>query len=1024
MLGYVPLHAHTTEGSIGDSILKISEYVKKGKEYGLPALAVTDHGSLSAMYAFDAECRKNGIKPIIGCEVYETKDRLNKDKTDESAKRRWHLVLLAKNNKGMENLLTIVNDAQMNGFYYKPRTDIEFMKKHGEGIICFSACVGGKIPKAILNDDPEAAIRYIEEYKEAFDEFYLEIQPGTFEEQRIVNEALIELAEYTNTPLIVTNDVHYLREEDYVPHDAHVKIARKKKFSDPMVYTDKIYWMMDRQTVIDAFEDTIPRNILEEAVNNTVKVAESCNVELNDQIHMPEFDTQNFGSEALVLARKCFDALDRIKNTLKDPAEYMTRLLYELETINQLGFAGYFLMVEDFISHARSIGIPVGPGRGSVGGALVAYLLNISLADPIKYNLMFERFLSVHRKSIPDIDIDFDSSRRAEMFDYAAGKYGVNNCALVSTFQMRKARAAIRDAARILDLDLEIANKASKLIPKVYYGDDGEKETDLSIEDSLMVSAELAQMAEEYPELFEMAARISDVPSATSIHAAGILVTPVNLSSHIPLVRSNKEGINATALNLGDAEAAGFVKFDFLSLASLNVYEKTQQDVGFHFDVLSNNFDDEKVWSLIGSKYTTGLFQISSNTYKSRMPRLKPKSIPELANCLALLRGPCISSGDDKRYMEILEGKQEIDPIHPLYYKATQDTLGILLYQEQLMEIAVNFGFSLEEGYNLMKVVSKKKIDKIKAFEADFRLKAEERNVPEDAIDQIWHVILNSGQYCFNRAHAVTYAILSYISGYLKAYYPKEFLVNLLTNAFNRKKKEEVTEAIEDCRRLGFRFLTVDANKSEWDFTIENGKIRIGFCAIKGFGQKAADEVIEKRPFSSFKDFIDRIEKGKCSKRSMIPGIFSGMFDSFNENRGEVYYEFMAERNEEPLEEIQLQTKEKFSPEESIDKLEVTLLGGQFISDPANAMDSVGFRELKVNKVCEFEAFVKNVKRIKDRNNKQMAFLTLATGDGYIDCTVFSNVLTKNKQAIRKNKFITIKAKKDGDYSCVAQEVC
>jgi len=323
-----------------------------------------------------------------------------------------------------------------------------------------------------------------------------------------------------------------------------------------------------------------------------------------------------------------------------------------------------------------------------------------------------------------------------------------------------------------------------------------------------------------------------------------------------------------------------------------------------------------------------------------------------------------------------------------------------------------------------MKVVSKKKIDKIKDFEADFRLKAEERNVPEEAIDQIWHVILNSGQYCFNRAHAVTYAILSYISGYLKAYYPKEFLVNLLTNAFNRKKKEEVTEAIEDCRRLGFRFLTVDANKSEWDFTIENGKIRIGFCAIKGFGQKAADEVIEKRPFSSFKDFIDRIEKGKCSKRSMIPGIFSGMFDSFNENRGEVYYEFMAERNEEPLEEIQLQTKEKFSPEESIDKLEVTLLGGQFISDPANAMDSVGFRELKVNKVCEFEAFVKNVKRIKDRNNKQMAFLTLATGDGYIDCTVFSNVLTKNKQAIRKNKFITIKAKKDGDYSCVAQEVC
>jgi DNA polymerase III subunit alpha len=707
MSGYIPLHAHTTEGSIGDSILKISEYVKKGKEYGLPALAVTDHGSLSAMYAFDAECRKNGIKPIIGCEVYETKDRLNKDKTDDSAKRRWHLLLIAKNNEGMENLLTIVNDAQMSGFYYKPRTDIKFLKQYGKGIIATSACVGSKISKAILNDDPEAAIRYIEEYKEAFDEFYLEIQPGTFEEQIIINEALVELAEYTNTPLIVTNDVHYLREEDYVPHDAHVKIARKKKFNDPMVYTDTIYWFMDRESVINAFNDTIPREILEEAVDNTLKVAENCNVKLSDKVHMPAFDTEGKGSEALVLAKRCFEALEKIKHTLADPAQYVTRLLYELETINELGFAGYFLMVEDFISYARSKGIAVGPGRGSVGGALVAYLLNISLADPIKYNLMFERFLSIHRKSIPDIDIDFDSSRRAEMFDYAVQKYGVDNCALVSTFQMRKARAAIRDAARILDIDLEIADKASKLIPKVYYGDDGEKETDLSIEDSLMVSSELAAMAEEYGELFEMAQRISDVPSATSIHAAGILVSPIPLSRKIPLIRSNKEGVNATALNLSDAESAGFVKFDFLSLASLKVYEKTQMDVGYHFDVLTNNFDDEKVWDLIGSKYTTGLFQISSKTYKSRMPRLKPKSIPELANCLALLRGPCISSGADQTYMEILEGKRDIDPIHPLYYKATSDTLGILLYQEQLMEIAVNFGFTLEEGYKLVKTVAK-----------------------------------------------------------------------------------------------------------------------------------------------------------------------------------------------------------------------------------------------------------------------------------------------------------------------------
>ncbi|MED1125174.1 DNA polymerase III subunit alpha [Bacillus atrophaeus] len=1023
MLDYVPLHAHTSEGSIGDSILKISEYVKQGKEYGLNALSVTDHGSLSAMYSFYNVCRSNGIKPIIGCEVYETKDRLNKDKTDDSSKKRWHLVLLARNNEGMENLLKIVNDAQMNGFYYKPRTDVKFLKEHGKGIICLSACVGGRISQSILNDDPDEALQAISDYKEAFDDFYLEIQPGTFDEQLVVNQALVELAEYTDTPLVVTNDVHYLRDDDCTPHDAHVKIARKKKFSDDMVYTDTIYWFMNRETVIEAFGETIDRDILEKAVDNTVKIAEMCNIELNQEVHMPKFDTENGESEELALARKCFEALENIKHTLADPAQYVTRLLYELDTINQLGFAGYFLMVEDFINYARSKGIAVGPGRGSVGGALVAYLLNISLADPIKYNLMFERFLSIHRKSIPDIDIDFDSSRRAEMFDYAVRKYGVNNCALVSTFQMRKARAAIRDTARILDLDLEIADKAAKLIPKVYYGDDGEKETDLSIEESLMVSTELRQMAEEYPELFEMAAKLSDIPSATSIHAAGILVTPVDLSKHIPLVRSNKEGVNATALNLDDAEMAGMVKFDFLSLASLYVYEKTQNDVGYHFDVLTSNFDDEQVWSLIGSKYTTGLFQISSKTYKSRMPRLKPKSIPELAHCLALLRGPCISSGADRTYMEILEGKQAIDPIHPLYYKATQDTLGILLYQEQLMEIAVNFGFTLEEGYRLVKVVAKKKIDKIKEFEDEFVRKAKEKGVEDDVVEKIWKVIIDAGQYCFNRAHAVTYAILSYISGYLKTYYPKEFLVNLLTNAYNRKKKEEITEALEDCRRLGFRFLPVDANASQWEFVIEDNKLRIGFCAVKGFGQKAAEEVIEKRPFSSFHDFIERIEKGKCSKRSMIPGIFSGMFSSFEEDRAVVYQEFMKERNEEPLEAITLQTKEKFSPTDDIEKLETILLGGQYVSDPSNAMESCGFQELKTNKIFKTEGYIKNIKRIKDRNNKPMAFLTLATGDGYIDCTVFSNVLSKNKKAIKKNRLCMIKAKKDGDYSCVAQEV-
>ena len=1020
---YIPLHAHTCGGSVGDSILKTTEYVKKAKEYGLDALCITEHGSLASMYEFYNECKKHDIKPIIGCEVYETKNRLDKDKNSETSKRYNHLVLIAKNEKGMENLFRITNDAQINGFYYKPRTDIEFLKEHGEGIIALSACVAGKVPQAILNDDFELAKDAIQEYKEIFDEFYLEIQPGDFEEQRIVNSGLIELSEKTDTPLVVTNDVHYLNEDDHIPHDAHVKIARKMKYDDEMIYPDAVYWFMQYDDIIEAFNDSIDEDILIEAIQNTVHIAKQCNVKLSDKVYMPQFYKDNPEKEEYQLVKMCFEKLESIKNTLKDPAEYISRLLYELDTIIKLGFPGYFLMVHDFINHARKKGIAVGPGRGSVGGALVAYLLGISVADPIKYGLLFERFLSIHRKSTPDIDIDFDSERRAEMFDYAVAKYGVNNCALVSTFQMRKARAAIRDAARVLDLDLEIADRAAKLIPQVYYDDDGEKTTDLSVEESLQVVPELEEMAEEYPELFDMAAKISDVPSSTSIHAAGILVSPVDLTTRIPLVCSNKEGINATALNLDDAEDAGFVKFDFLSLASLSVYEKTQQDVGFHFDYMTNEFDDDKVWDLIGSKYTTGLFQISSRTYKSRMPRLKPRSIPELAACLALLRGPCISSGADKKYMEILEGKQEVDPIHPLYYEATKDTNGILLYQEQLMQIAVNFGFTLEEGYALMKVVSKKKIDKIKEFEDSFRSKAEEHGVPDEAMDRIWHVILDAGQYCFNASHATSYAILTYVSAYLKTYYPKEFLVNLLTNAYERKKKEEIKEALEDCRRLGFKFLPLDVNKSQWGFTIEEDMIRIGMCAIKGFGQKAANEIISKRPFKSFQDFIDRIAKGQCSKRSMIPGIFAGLFDCFDEDRKAIYEAYMEDRKEEPLEEITLQTGEKINVNSDIEEFENTILGGQYLSDLANSLESFNFREIKKNKIFEAEAFIKDIKKIKDRNNKQMAFLTLVTGDGYIDCTVFSQSYAKYKKVIKKNNMCMIKAKKDGDYSCIAREI-
>lgn len=1013
---YVPLHAHNSMGSIGDALLKLKEYSAKAKDYGLPAIALTDHGTLTSMYAFNECCSGEGVRPIFGCEVYEVNDRLMR--SDENNLRN-HLVLLAKNKKGLENLLSIVNDAFLNGFYYKPRTDRNFMKEHGEGIICLSACVGGRVPQAILNyASDEDIIEMINEYKDIFDEYYLEIQPGKFDEQLRVNAELVRFSSLTRVPLVVTNDIHYLEEDDCVLHDAHVKIARKQRLEDPQVYPDDCYWFMDYDTVFNMFEDTIDHDILAEAIENTVRIADQCHVQLDKDIYLPKFTENN---PTNVLSQKCFNRLEDISDTLSDPSKYMSRLLYELDTIEKLGFVDYFLMVEDFLNYARSGGIAVGPGRGSVGGSLVAFLLNICVADPVKYNLLFERFLSVHRPGLPDIDLDFDSSRREEMFQYAIEKYGAEHCALVSTFMMRKSRTAIRDVARILEIDTDLSDHAAKLIPTVYYDDDGEKMTDLSIDESLQVVPELQELYEEYPRLFDTASRISDVPFTTSIHAAGMLISPRPLGEFVPLIPT-KKGINATALSLNDAELAGVVKMDFLGLASLSVYENTQKDVGFTVDLTRVNFDDEKVWNLIGSKYTTGLFQISSKTYKSRMPRLKPKSIQELAHCLALLRGPCISSGADKDYMDILEGKKEPDFIHEAYYTVTKDTQGILLYQEQIMQLAVEFGFTLEEGYKLMKGVSKKKMEIIKAWRDQFIDKALEHHATHEQAERMWHMIEVSGQYSFNQAHAISYALLSFVSAYLKIHYPKEFLKNLLTNAFNRDKKEEILEALEDCRRYGFKFLPPDANKSSWEFTLEGDYIRMGLCAIKGFGEKAAEEVIAHRPFTSFNDFMARIAKNKCGKRAMIPAIFSNVFSEFGEPL-EIYQQFCELRREEPQDVIRLQSKETFDPTDDLSKIEPLLITGNFTTDPSNTMPSFGFRKLREKSSFEANAVIMQVKKHKDKNGKQMAFVTLMTGDGHLEGTVFPSTLSSYSKLIRKNSRIQFSARKDGEFSCVINKV-
>lgn len=1023
---FIPLHAHTAKGSIGDSILKIDEYVAKAKSFGLSHLAVTNHGSMSDMYDFYYECEKNDINPILGCEVYESDDRLKKEKGD----RRYHLVLLASTDEGLANLLNITTDAQLNGMYYKPRTDFEMMKKHGKGIICLSACVGGRVPQLILDlynkdieeEEAEASLNIIkgviQEYKSMFDEYYLEIQPGTFPEQIFVNEMLVYLSQETSTPLVVTNDVHYLDDCDWHPHDLHVKCDRKQKIEDPMVYADKCYYLQDYKTIVNSFP-YLDRNLVVEAVKNTNRIANKCKVHLKTgALHMPRFDTPTGHTEDSLLAKICYNRLEEIENMISDPAKYATRLAYELDVLIELGFDGYFLTVRDFVMYARESGIPVGPGRGSVCGSLVAYLCGITDVDPVKYDLLFERFLSVHRKgSVPDVDLDFSSDRREEMFNYAVEKYGKDRCALVSTFGIRKARAAFRDTARVFDIPNEVADEAAKLIPQVYYDEEGEKTTDLSIEESLNLVPRLRELQAEYPDWFEMSMKLEDLPRNSSIHAAGTLVSPISLVDFIPLRTPKNENINATALNLKDAEKANFIKFDFLSLATLFVTDKTQTDVGIRFDYSEHDFEDEEVWKLIGSKNTTTLFQIGSKTYKDRMHRLQPKTIKELAACLALVRGPCIQSKQDQIYMEIIEGTRQVELIHPFYDSAVSETNGSMIYQEQLMQVAVNFGFNLEDGYRLMKVVAKKETKKIKEFEEQFRMLANERSVPEHIQDRVWKIIVEAGLYLFNQSHAVAYALLCYLSAYLKTHFPLQYMTNALTNAFLRK--EETVETVQECRRMGLKFAPIDVNASEWYFTLEEESIRIGMCAIRSFGEGPAEEVIEKRPFNSFEDFIDRIAKGKCSKRSIIPAIFSGMFGEFNHDRKAVYNEFCEARKEEPIEEIKLQGGLVFNTGDPYDTIEELLLTAPLISSPVNNFHSIDFDNIAINKTFSVECVIRKVKKHKDKGGKQMAFLTLETADGYIDCTLFSNVFSEYKAYCKAGIQCVATGKKDKEGSCL-----
>ena len=1016
---YVPLHVHTSRNSVGDSILKLNEYINKAKNLGLDTLCITGHGSLADMYDFYFKCIDNNIKPIIGCEVYLTPDMNEKTKDSKT----YHMILIAKDNEGLKNLINIVSVASLEGFYKVPRVDLNYISEHSEGLICTTACVGGMLPKYILNKQEELAEHHLKELIEIFkDNLYLEIQPGDFIEQVTVNNKLIELSNKYNLPLVLTNDIHYLNEEDYIVHDYHVRLGRKKTVSEDgsIIYPDKCYWFMSYDALYKSM-DAYDKKYIDAAILNTLKIGEECNisVEVKD-LNLPEYQCPNGYTPRQYIEHLCYERLDEIQYLITDPNRYIDRMHFELDTLEELGYTSYMLIMWDIYRYAREQNIMMGPGRGSVSGSVVAYLLRLVTIDPLKYNLLFERFTSKFRKgSIPDIDMDCPSQYREQLFKYVIDKYGIDHCAAVSTFTMRKAKSAIRDVCRLLDIDLKTADIIAKLIPTVYYLDDDSEEdklVDLSIQEALDHVPELRDYQKIYPEMFDIAMKLEGLESSTSIHAAGTLITKSPVIESMPMIRQDKE-LQATALELKACESVKGIKYDFLGLNTLDILIYCEQLTGVKFDMEFDPCDDPEIWELISSNKTTGLFQIGTDTYKKRMPRLAPKTIRELAACLALVRGPCISAGTDEVYMRIQEGLDEVHLIHPYYDDATKETNGALIFQEQLMQVCINMGMSIEDGFKTMKFAAKKKFDKLKEAK-DSLYENVKGTISDEAFETIFKIIVDAGKYLFNQSHAVAYAMVGYATAFYKCHYPKEFIASTLSHIYinggdAKKRHDKLQEIFKDARRIGVKFLPPDIKKSSWKFTIEGDAIRIGLCAIASFSEAAYNEIVEKcMPFDEYieplEQIMDQVEKKKCGKRAMIPLILSGALG----DRCECYNRFCELRKEEPQSELFIHNKLTIDLYADDREVEAALLEIPYTTYPANALQAIGLDKQPNYKPFEITAYITRVKQHKTKTKEQMAFLTFDTGDGEIELTAFADVYKPNKKLLKKDTVIKATIKK------------
>ena len=1044
---FVHLHLHT-QYSLLDGAIRLDDLFSKVKEYKMPAVAMTDHGNLFGAIEFYQKALQSGIKPIIGCEVYVAPESRFEKESRGTSDTSFHLTLLSENENGYKNLLKLVTYAYFEGFYYRPRVDKELLQKHHEGLIALSGCLHGEIPSLIVQGKMERARKVCTEFQEIFKDkrFFLELQENGIAEQTKANEGLMNLSRELSIPLVATNDCHYLTKNDVKAHEVLLCIQTGKTLSNPdhMKFESTELYFKSPEEAISTFR------YCPDAVKNTIEIAERCNLRLNfNEYHFPDFSVpegETLDSCLVKLAR------DGLTNRLQHPSyrqrsdydrlqkEYTKRLEDELKVIKTAGFSSYFLIVADFVNYAKRKNIPVGPGRGSGAGSLVAYALRITEIDPIRYDLLFERFLNLERVSMPDIDIDFCMDRRDEVIDYVSATYGKENVAQIITFGKMQAKGVIRDVGRVMDLPYKEVDKIAKLVPNTL---------GITLKQALEQEPKLHEMYkndEQVKQMIDLARSLEGLPRHASTHAAGIVISDKQLNEYLPLYRG-QDGEVVTQYAMKEVGTIGLIKFDFLGLKTLTVIEKTLQQLKERpgpviLDINNLPLDDPKTYRLLSAAETDGVFQLESSGMKDLLVRLKPENIEDVIALLALYRPGPLGSGMIEDFIKRKNGKVPIKYEMPELEPILKDTYGVILYQEQVMKIANDIGkFTLGEADLLRRAMSKKKPEEMRELEERFLKGAMEKRINPSKAEKVFDQMLQFGGYGFNKSHSAAYALIAFQTAYLKAHYPVEFMAALLTCEMGDEDK--VTKHIGECREKGIDIIPPDMNESFRDFTVIGNKIRFGLAGVKNVGNAAIEAIIQEREvqgkFISLFDFCERVDLRKVNKRVIESLIKCGAFDFTG-----VYRSRLITVLEDAIERAQNLQKDKANGQTNLFQLfsdqrhktelkypeidewndnellayEKETLGfyitghplvryKEFIDKHTNT-DTIRITVQRNEKEVRIGGMIRSLKEINTKKGDRMAFATLEDIQGTIEVIIFSDLFKEVSTLIKSDEPVIV----------------